>query len=629
MKKIFITTILLLALFHTQAQEKGLRLTIGGSLGANTFYYTLDNGNKSIPLLGYGGSLGVQYFFTKHWGLGTNIGLAYYHTEVDYENNYKNDPAHYTFDNMIDGDDLGAFNNYQLRLGLNNWTEVQKAYFLEIPLMIMYQTKWGKSQSWGMYAGLGAKMQLPVFGEEYEVKKGSELSVKAYNYQYNIEYPADDGADLSNFGFGANNKVTYDGELDLKTGFAATAEIGFLKTLSRRVDLTLGAYFDYGLTNIKNGNKTEEGYLICPENGSNTIHPTSYVGDNLEYNGYINSHAVDKASLLAIGGKLGLRIKLGKLSERPKKDTLKTMPKSKKYIYHIWVRDSLTKQPILTEAAIACKDCPEYNAYSFYSSEYDPVTKELHPANTYAVALTKRGFPSYNTEFTTILDEEEINILIPLHPNLTGIVRNTSNNPLPNAQVVITAENGKQYQVPTDSEGRFTILSVDAGTLYTAIASKSGYSSDTAYLNIPENPDELQPSYSVENELGRGFKLQPIKKMILSALVLFDWNKYDLRLEAKVEINKIIPMLKENPQITLEVRGHTDSRGSTVYNKKLSQNRANSVRDYMISQGIDPKRITARGYGFTQLINKCKPKVKCTEAEHQENRRVEFIFKER
>lgn len=630
MKKILSTVILLLALslYHIQAQEKGLYLTIGGSGGANTFCYTLDNDNQSIPLFGFGGNLGVQYFFTKHLGLATGIGLSYYNSKAHYTNNYKDDPSHYAFDNMTDGDPIGEFNNYQLRLSLNNWTEIQKAYFLEIPLMFMYQTKWGQNHSWGMYAGLGAKIQIPAFGKEYEVEKGSELTVTAYNYEYNIEYPVPGGADLSEYGFGTNNKITYNGDLDIKTGFAATAKLGILKTLSRRVDLTLGAYFDYGLTDIKNGNKTEQGYLLNPENGANTIHPASYVGDNLQYNGYINSYTTDKVFLLAIGGELGLRIKLGKLAEEPKKDSVIQEVKPEKLIYNVWVRDSLTKQPLLTQVAMVCQNCPQPDNKNFYSSDLNYTATELYPQNTYVVSTTKSGFPVYNTAITTTPEEREINILMPLHPNLTGIVLNTSNNPMQDAQVVVVGGNGKKYEILTDPEGRFTIPSVDAGMRYTAIASKVGYSSDTVHLNVPSDPKLLQPVYNVENEIGTSLRLKPIRKMVLSALVLFDLDKYDLRFEAKAEIDQIIPMLKENPQIMIEVGGHTDSRGSAKYNQTLSQNRANSVREYMISQGIDARRIKAKGYGYSQLVNQCKPKVKCSEAEHQENRRVEFIFTE-
>jgi len=81
--------------------------------------------------------------------------------------------------------------------------------------------------------------------------------------------------------------------------------------------------------------------------------------------------------------------------------------------------------------------------------------------------------------------------------------------------------------------------------------------------------------------------------------------------------------MNENP-INVELGSHTDSRGSFAYNDKLSQNRAQSAVNYIVSQGIAITRITAKGYGERQLTNKCSDGIKCTDEEHQANRRTEF-----
>lgn len=332
MKKILITITLAFMSLLILGQSKGLYLTLGGSLGANEYRYELDNGSQSRPLFGYGGVVGVQYYFTRHWGLGTGVGLTYYHSQGKYWNNYQENPEQYSFEHMTDGDvnPQSAFSDYTLRLGLSQWKERQEGYFLEIPLLLMYQTKWGKSQQWGLYFGVGGKFQLPVFGEGYEVEEGSELSVKGYSNKYELEYPISGAGDLSRYGFGTNDELSYEGDLNVKYGFALSTELGILKSLSRRVDLTLGAYFDYGLSNIKDGNKSEGGYLLQPENG-NTIHPNGptvdYVGEYMQYNGYINSSATDKVGLMALGGKIGLRIKLGKLPALPQEEDPAPAPK--------------------------------------------------------------------------------------------------------------------------------------------------------------------------------------------------------------------------------------------------------------------------------------------------------------
>ena len=76
--------------------------------------------------------------------------------------------------------------------------------------------------------------------------------------------------------------------------------------------------------------------------------------------------------------------------------------------------------------------------------------------------------------------------------------------------------------------------------------------------------------------------------------------------------------------IIVELSSHTDSRASAEYNETLSQKRAQAAVDYIIARGIASNRITAQGYGESQLVNNCSDDVKCSEAEHQKNRRTEF-----
>jgi hypothetical protein len=163
---IFTASLMLLAIISVQAQEKGSYLTISGSLGMNQFRYEMDNGKMGDPRLGYGGALGYQYFFSRHWGIGTGIGISYYSTRAKYNNSFTNEKDkpinHYQFDNRVDDDYPGHPQDYSLQLKLSNWQEKQYAYFLEVPLMVYYQTKWGEKQAVGLYAGLGAKVQFPI-----------------------------------------------------------------------------------------------------------------------------------------------------------------------------------------------------------------------------------------------------------------------------------------------------------------------------------------------------------------------------------------------------------------------------------------------------------------------------------
>ena len=86
--------------------------------------------------------------------------------------------------------------------------------------------------------------------------------------------------------------------------------------------------------------------------------------------------------------------------------------------------------------------------------------------------------------------------------------------------------------------------------------------------------------------------------------------------------------MKEYPKMKIAIKSHTDSRGSDAYNLALSDRRAKSTLEWMVKQGISRDRLTAKGYGETQLVNGCSNGVPCTEEEHQANRRSEFIITE-
>ena len=117
-----------------------------------------------------------------------------------------------------------------------------------------------------------------------------------------------------------------------------------------------------------------------------------------------------------------------------------------------------------------------------------------------------------------------------------------------------------------------------------------------------------------------------IGKIIEIEKIYFDLDKANIRPDAAIELSKIVSVLKRYPDVSIEIGSHTDSRASKAYNQKLSQNRALAARNWMIDKGINAERITAKGYGESQLVNGCKDNIECTEEEHQQNRRSEFII---
>jgi outer membrane protein OmpA-like peptidoglycan-associated protein len=98
--------------------------------------------------------------------------------------------------------------------------------------------------------------------------------------------------------------------------------------------------------------------------------------------------------------------------------------------------------------------------------------------------------------------------------------------------------------------------------------------------------------------------------------------------EAAIDLEKILDVLNQYPKMKLDIRSHTDSRGSFKYNESLSERRAQSTISWLIKNGVDKSRLTAKGYGEYQLINTCADGVDCSEEDHQLNRRSEFIIME-
>lgn len=109
--------------------------------------------------------------------------------------------------------------------------------------------------------------------------------------------------------------------------------------------------------------------------------------------------------------------------------------------------------------------------------------------------------------------------------------------------------------------------------------------------------------------------------------IYYDYDKATLRPESKRELNRLVSALEQLPGLDIQLRSHTDSRGTEAYNQDLSQRRAQSVVDYLIASGIQADRFSAKGFGESRLLNECSDGVECSSAQHQRNRRTEFEIK--
>jgi len=203
---------------------------------------------------------------------------------------------------------------------------------------------------------------------------------------------------------------------------------------------------------------------------------------------------------------------------------------------------------------------------------------------------------------------------------------------LNDAKVELFDENLKLLNsTTTDSEG-FYQFEVECDTRYVVRVSKDGFG--TLEELVRTNSDfgtENALDFSVDkgDELGvtKADKGDDLSDLLQLDPIYFDIDKFQIRTDAEVELQKIIAVMKSYPEMRIDVRSHTDSRAGDSYNKILSDKRATATKDYIIEKsGISSERISGRGYGETQLVNSCSNGIDCSEAEHALNRRSEFII---
>ena len=207
------------------------------------------------------------------------------------------------------------------------------------------------------------------------------------------------------------------------------------------------------------------------------------------------------------------------------------------------------------------------------------------------------------------------------------IAVNNEKGPLEGATVELFEGTKK---VPNDSKTNFlsndfTFL-LDADKSYRAYVTREGYYPDSVSFNT----NGIFDDYTVSKLVTLKPKPEAPKRIvsrnepILLKSIFFDLDDDKIRQDAEPDLDFLKSLLDKYPDMVIELSSHTDSRGDDEYNKKLSQRRANSTKNWLVDEGIQQVRIKAVGYGETKLLNRCKDNQKCSEEEHQMNRRSEF-----
>ena len=243
---------------------------------------------------------------------------------------------------------------------------------------------------------------------------------------------------------------------------------------------------------------------------------------------------------------------------------------------------------------------------------------------------TRKGFLSSNRDggkgYDDIYKFLETRKLI-CEQFLSGIVTDLQTGEiLPGAKVTLLDNKFNVIkEVIADDKGYYE-FEVECDTEYYVRGEKEAYETKEQKIKIPNESGKTDLPIQLEKKV----KPVPVGGNLADAFgikeILFDLDKWNIRPDAALELEKILDVLKQYPAMKLDIRSHTDSRASNKYNEKLSDRRAKSTIAWLIKNGVESARLTGRGYGETELVNKCSDNVKCTEAEHQLNRRSQFII---
>ncbi|AUP81478.1 flagellar motor protein MotB [Flavivirga eckloniae] len=208
--------------------------------------------------------------------------------------------------------------------------------------------------------------------------------------------------------------------------------------------------------------------------------------------------------------------------------------------------------------------------------------------------------------------------------HVEGVVTDAINmNPVAHAIITLFDKNGNQIAYMETDENGYYQINIDRNEDYKIVASQDKYIDDYRHFTSKNIQTELIT-------INANLLLNPVPNVIKLAelnTIYFDFNKYDIRKDAALELDKIVSLMQNDyPDMIIRIESHTDSRGDLTYNDRLSIDRANSTYDYLISKGIKPERITEhQGFGERRLTNGCEDGEDCEEEQHQLNRRTQFI----
>lgn len=275
------------------------------------------------------------------------------------------------------------------------------------------------------------------------------------------------------------------------------------------------------------------------------------------------------------------------------------------------------------------------NKEKYLSNAEGIVNYKLSKDHEYSFIVKRKGYKDAKAAFTTqgLTESKKVQFGIPLEAlpaclALDGKAVNQSASDYPLSNVAVNLTNmctGETEEIITDNTGEYHFC-LTCGCSYTLSGDKKNFIGDKQdfTLNKADCPSSLRKDLNlVFQKRNAENPNNPYQEGMVIELknVYYDFNKSNIRSDAASDLDTLVTLLKEHPDMEIELGSHTDARGSDAYNLKLSQQRADAAIEYIASKGIDRKRLKGVGYGETVPRKNCIKD--CTELEFQSNRRTE------
>ncbi|MCW2121133.1 OmpA family protein [Flavobacterium sp. 7A] len=219
---------------------------------------------------------------------------------------------------------------------------------------------------------------------------------------------------------------------------------------------------------------------------------------------------------------------------------------------------------------------------------------------------------------------------VPCNQSLSGVVSDLDSNEVIGAAAINLYDKDHKVLGSTisDSNGYYT-FAVKCGESYIVEAKKEHYESNEDITIIANKSGESTLPLTLTKDGCHLIVGADLAKCFNIKMIYFDLDKSKIRKDAALELEKILDVLQQYPKVKIDIRSHTDCRQTAKYNEALSDRRAKSTMGWLVNNGIAASRLTAKGYGESQLVNECGCEPtntsNCTEEQHQLNRRSEFI----